>query len=251
MRKIGFLGLTVCAVVAWISLYTGQFTLAESVAPTAFLEKAFSATGARVEGYGVHHWSILNHELMSTDQLKRMAAKLNATLQLRDTREWVYDQGDQRVFQLQGWWPGGTSGVLVITSLKTDSQPDTTLVLRVEHTGPGTDGLAAAYDRVKQTVASAGQTPRIDSCLYGSLSVRMSETERQNRIAQALASVRAKEVEALRTPLVTSVSAYSPQTKEYILTGGKKMNLQIAVHDDAYGNKTRVVVGTPIVTVEY
>ncbi|MDI3256891.1 MAG: YwmB family TATA-box binding protein [Kyrpidia sp.] len=251
MRKIGFLGLAVCLVAAWASLYAGRFTLAEAVTPTAFLEKAFAATGAHVEGYSLHHWSVWNHQFMSADQLKQEAAKLNRTLQFKDTREWVYDQGDQRVYQLRGWWPGGISGMLVLTSLNTGAQTDTTLVLRVERPGPSTDGLASAYDRLKATVQAAGLTPRIDTCLYGSLDDRMSETERQNRLAGALAAVRAREVEALRTSLVSSVSAYSPLMKEYIFTGNKKMNLQIAVHDDAYGNKTRVVVGTPIVTVEY
>ncbi|MBX6395635.1 MAG: YwmB family TATA-box binding protein, partial [Alicyclobacillaceae bacterium] len=198
----------------------------------------------------IHHWSTWNHQFMTVDQLKDVAARLNGTLGLRDTREWTYDKGDQRVYQLRGLWPGGVSGMLVLTSLKTGSQIDTTLVVRVEKTGPA-DDLGSAHDRVRKMLEVAGVEPRMDTCLYGTLDDRMSETERRDRIAHALDAVRAREVEALRTPLVTSVSAYSAQMKEYIRTGNKKMNLQIAMHDDAYGNKTRVVVGTPIVTVEY
>ncbi|MDI3327846.1 MAG: YwmB family TATA-box binding protein [Alicyclobacillaceae bacterium] len=252
MRRIGLLGWGLFLVLAWASLSGGKSISADEAAPPAFLERAFAATGARAEGYGVHHWSIWNHELMSVDELRRLAGRLNETLGLGDTREWSYDQGDQRVFQLRGGWPGGTSGMIVLTSFRVEGRrPDTTLVIRAEKTGPDVGDLAEIHARVRKTLEKAGTGPRLDTCLYGSRDGRMSEAERRELIDRVLQAVRAREVEALRSPQVTSVSAYSPQVKAYIWTGNQKMNLQIAVHDDAYGKKTRVVVGTPIVTVEY
>lgn len=79
----------------------------------------------------------------------------------------------------------------------------------------------------------------------------MKNGESNALVREVFSTVKAKEIEGVRSDLVTSVSGYSPLSKDYIVTNGNKMNLQVAVHDDAHHGKTRVLVGSPIVTIEY
>ncbi|MDQ0207028.1 YwmB family TATA-box binding protein [Alkalicoccobacillus murimartini] len=62
----------------------------------------------------------------------------------------------------------------------------------------------------------------------------------------------ATEVEALTEETFVSVSAYTNVWKDQLNTGGKPMNVQIALRSDsALGDGTTVTIGTPIITTEY
>jgi hypothetical protein len=58
----------------------------------------------------------------------------------------------------------------------------------------------------------------------------------------------AKEIEALKEDNFMSVSANSPVFSDSIARG---MNLQIGIRSEGLGAKTTIVVGTPIITIEY
>jgi hypothetical protein len=58
----------------------------------------------------------------------------------------------------------------------------------------------------------------------------------------------AKEIEALKEDNFMSVSANSPMFSDSI---GRDMNLQIGIRSEGLGGKTTIVVGTPIITIEY
>lgn len=57
-----------------------------------------------------------------------------------------------------------------------------------------------------------------------------------------------KEIEALKEETFMSVSANSPMFSDSI---GRGMNLQIGIRSEGLGGKTTIVVGTPIITIEY
>ena len=48
-----------------------------------------------------------------------------------------------------------------------------------------------------------------------------------------------------------SVSAYSPLFSDSIENKKDNMNLQIGIRSEGMGGKTAIVVGTPIITIEY
>jgi hypothetical protein len=59
------------------------------------------------------------------------------------------------------------------------------------------------------------------------------------------------ELESYQDHRTLSVSYYSPQLSNHIISGTKKMNLQIALSHDSHENQWRVTIGSPIITVEY
>jgi hypothetical protein len=68
---------------------------------------------------------------------------------------------------------------------------------------------------------------------------------------QWLKAFNAKEIESLKETEFVSISAASPLFAETIQTKNEKMNLQIAIRSNGLGAKTTLVVGTPIITIEY
>ncbi|MCA1026332.1 MULTISPECIES: YwmB family TATA-box binding protein [Cytobacillus] len=92
--------------------------------------------------------------------------------------------------------------------------------------------------------------PNIFSCIIGHYDGNMRESmlEQMNGL---LSTFNAKEIEALEEEQFISTSAYSPMFKESVTTDGKDMNLQIGLRKEGLGAKTTIVIGTPIITIEY
>ncbi|MBP3039910.1 YwmB family TATA-box binding protein [Bacillaceae bacterium Marseille-Q3522] len=88
------------------------------------------------------------------------------------------------------------------------------------------------------------------SCIKGEVSDKM-EKELPDYTKDLLAAFQAKEVEALKEESFLSTSAYSQEFSNSIVNNNREMNLQIGIRTHGLGGKTTVVVGTPIITIEY
>jgi TATA-box binding len=89
--------------------------------------------------------------------------------------------------------------------------------------------------------------PTVFSSMKGSISDKIDKAV--PTIASDLMEIfKAKELEALKEDNFMSVSANSPMFTDSIAQG---MNLQIGIRSEGLGGKTTIVVGTPIITIEY
>jgi hypothetical protein len=90
------------------------------------------------------------------------------------------------------------------------------------------------------------EKPTIFSCMKGNFSGKMN-TSLSKTVNNLLANFKAKEIEALKEDKFISVTANSPMFADSI----QNRNLQIGVRSEGLGAKTAIVVGTPIITIEY
>ncbi|KEO83324.1 YwmB family TATA-box binding protein [Tumebacillus flagellatus] len=253
MKKIGIVGIILCLLIGTYSvIQTRQQTVTGTADTGEFLTRAFAATKADVEGYTVHNWSLVDKQFHTPDQLKTLGQKLNKTFAMQNAKESQDSAGDQNAYTLRGTTAAGGAAQIVLTSMKfQDKAPQTVLVLRVERDADDLGGFKEAIQAVRETVSDANAIPQISTCIKGLRADKMSDDSSNSLIQTVFQSVKAKEIEGVRSELVTSLSGYSPLGKDYIVTNGNKMNLQVAVHYDAHLDKTRVLVGSPIVTIEY
>jgi hypothetical protein len=89
--------------------------------------------------------------------------------------------------------------------------------------------------------------PTIFSCMKGSVSDKI-DTALPVVASELLEVFEAKEIEALKEDTFMSVTANSPLFSDSI---AQDMNLQIGIRSEGLGGKTTIVVGTPIITIEY
>ncbi|PWK16250.1 YwmB family TATA-box binding protein [Tumebacillus permanentifrigoris] len=253
MKRIGIYGIILCLLLATYSIVQArQQTVAGTADTGEFLAQAFAATKADVEGYSVHNWSVIDKEFRSQEQLKALGQKLNKTFAIQAPKETLDGGGDQNSYTLRGTRADGGTAQIVLTSMKfQDRSPQTALVLTVDRDAQDLGGFQAAIQEVRETVSAANAIPQISTCIKGLLADKMSDGASSTLIRDVFQDVKAKEIEGVRSELVTSLSGYSPLTKDYIVTNGNRMNLQVAVHYDAHLDRTRVLVGSPIVTIEY
>lgn len=103
-------------------------------------------------------------------------------------------------------------------------------------------------DQVKNRLSDIFRgNPTIFSGMKGTISDKMDKAV--PTIASDLMEIfDAKEIEALKEDNFMSVSANSPRLTHSI---ARDMNLQIGIRSEGLGGKTTIVVGTPIITIEY
>lgn len=251
MRKLAYFVLLFCIVIGVAYAYPAKPTVAKELPIGDLLLRAFDTSTAEAEGYYVHNWSVVNNTYMSMKELQQMAERLNSTLQIPDAQVNKIDDEHQHIYQLYGRWDPRTTVSLVLATMDLEKQPQTVLVIKVERESNRVQDITRSIEKVKETTKSIGVAPQISTCIKGFYSDRIESTERNQLIQRIFASVNAGEIEGIRSELITSVSGYSPLSKEYIKTNEKRMNLQVAMHYDAYQKKTRILVGSPIVTIEY
>lgn len=92
--------------------------------------------------------------------------------------------------------------------------------------------------------------PIFFSCMKGEFNDKMNKTL-SKRMEQVLNAFQAKEIEGLKEETFMSTSAYTSMFAGSVETNGNEMNLQIGMRNQGLGGETTLIVGTPIVTIEY
>lgn len=92
--------------------------------------------------------------------------------------------------------------------------------------------------------------PTVFSCMKGVFSDKIDEAL-PTTMGRLLSRFNGKEIEALKEESFMSVSAKSPLFAGSIDHQKNSMNLQIGIRSEGLGAQTTVVVGTPIITIEY
>jgi hypothetical protein len=92
--------------------------------------------------------------------------------------------------------------------------------------------------------------PTIFSCMKGTVGDKIDEALPKT-VNNLLSVFNATEIEALKEETFMSVSANSPMFTGSIENQRDNMNLQIGIRSEGLGGKTTIVVGTPIITIEY
>ncbi|WP_251554672.1 YwmB family TATA-box binding protein [Neobacillus muris] len=95
------------------------------------------------------------------------------------------------------------------------------------------------------------ENPTVFSCMKGFYSDTIVDRALAEKAGDLLTGFKATEIEALKEETFMSVSAASPMFSDSIGTKKSNMNLQIGLRSEGLGGETTVVVGTPIITIEY
>ncbi len=216
------------------------------------VKQSFQATHAQVQGYLIHNRSELNRHFASVQELQQIADSLRQELAIQKAKAVCRTSPDQNVVQLAGAWPAATQVSIILASFReSEASGSTLLILNVRSQEGRLDRLERDANRVKQVVTNLKSTAQISACIEGFTDARMVGVQGDDLISQAFSAVHAHPIEGVKSDLLTSISGYSSEIPGYILSNGKKLNLQVAVHYDAYHHRTNVLVGTPIITETY
>lgn len=105
-------------------------------------------------------------------------------------------------------------------------------------------GLPSTFSNIFRT------KPQIFSCVKAEIDDKMVSALSQTKTG-LLEAFNANEIESLSESSFISVTASSPLFAESLKRNQESINLQLALRTHGMGAKTTLVVGTPIITIEY
>ncbi|MGC4379093.1 YwmB family TATA-box binding protein [Fictibacillus sp. Mic-4] len=104
------------------------------------------------------------------------------------------------------------------------------------------------FDKQMDTIFSKPMP--VFTCVTGMFNDKMN-VGLQSQARKLLHTFSAVPIEELNEKTFVSISAYTRNWNEVIMTKKRKMNVQIALRDKGLGKKRTVTIGTPIITSEY
>jgi TATA-box binding len=94
------------------------------------------------------------------------------------------------------------------------------------------------------------EEPTFFTCIKGTMGGKL-EGVLQGIKNDFLETFKATKIEEIKEGAFVSVSAYTEQWNDALVANGKKINLQIAIRENKVDESKTIIIGTPIITVEY
>lgn len=263
MKKLALMGL---AGLLMASYLTGQAVASrlrpDSGAMVPFLTQAFVATHSRPTGFEVHDWSTLRSGFSSVATLTKDSKRLAQEMGVSAPHLYTHNGSHDHVALWTGIFTVGKQKTRLQATVEMasmsfpDAPAQTVLILRLLASAPRSStelyrNFAVAYRTVRTCAAAAGGSAVVNATLFGVLP-RLLNMERRGAVVRAAyAAVHAQPLQTMVYTYTTSVAGYAAEGGQSVPAGGQPVNLQVALHENSYSKSTRVLVGSPIITVEY
>jgi TATA-box binding len=206
------------------------------------------AEGMEKNGVHIDKWSLYakkNVDKKTINDVKQMAAQYRQY-------NWSYEQ-DNEVFKAIGEFENKEKNItekLQILTTLTNDLTESYILYEVQGEGTQSD-----WDKLNEYVSNQSfdifhENVTIFACINGTTddNINVSLIQKSKKF---LNEFEASSVEQLVEKDFTSLSAKTPLWEDFIPTNNDEMNIQIAMRTDGMGDKTTVVIGTPIITSEY
>jgi IS1 family transposase len=206
------------------------------------------AEGMEKQNVQINEWSLYskkNFEKKSVSEVKQM------TDQYRQYN-WTYEE-DKHVFKAIGVFENKAKNVtenLQILTTLTNDYTESYIIYEVVGNGSQVNWSNVTDYFSQQAFDIFQENATIYACVVGSVD-DMMKSSLMEMSKNLVTEFKANPIEQLLEQDFLSVSARTPVWEDAIPTANGEMNIQIAMRTDGMGDKTTVVIGTPIITSEY
>jgi hypothetical protein len=203
-------------------------------------------------GAKIEEWVIYTREYSPT--LQDDATFLQKVNELKGKHpefQWTFEKNND-IWKATGLYKhSSVKEKIQLVATVTNQKPQTYILYEVKGFGWSETKLKPVFKNVEQKLSKIFmKQPVFFSCVKGEFSDKMKGVL-FNQVNHLLAEFDAKPIEALHEKTFVSVSAYTEQWENALPTKEHPMNIQLALRTTGLGEKTTVVVGTPIITIEY
>jgi len=232
--------------------HTADTVSTSSASTVSLVEKAFQASDATAAQSEIHSWDVINHQFESMQELAGITGRILQDFPVQNAKIVKQKDKTEHFYEIYGQRPAGESATVVLSSFKFPNQPSQTiLIVRDDSEKPNMAQFTREYEQMGATLRTLGYTPEISACIKGFTNDRISGGSKVSYENQVFQSVQAREIEGINTQNVISLSAYSPNCSNYILSDNRKMNLQLGLHYDSVRKQTEIILGAPFITITY
>lgn len=203
-------------------------------------------------GVSIQQWTIYTREYTQTiKNNSAFAKKVDELKQAFPTFQWIVDK-DEHVQKVTGIYEHSSmqEKIQLITTVANE-KPQTYILYELKGFGWSEKIKEKAGNIISQKLSQLfTKQPVFFSCVKGEFNDKMKGVLLKQAY-HLLHEFKATPVEALEEEAFVSVSAYTGQWENVLPAKTYPMNIQLALRRTGLGGQTTVVVGTPIITIEY
>jgi hypothetical protein len=206
------------------------------------------AKGLEKQDVQIVDWSLYSKKNVD----KKTISEVKQIVDLHRQYNWTYKQ-DNDVFKAIGVFVNKEKNVsekLQILTTLTNNHSNSYILYEVKGEGSQSNWNKVNEYFNNQSFDIFRENVTTFACVNGLIDdkIKVGLYQKSNDL---LNEFEAKPVEHLQEQDFLSVSAKTPIWEDFIPTNNDEMNIQIAMRTDGMGDKTTVVIGTPIITSEY
>ncbi|RAK20423.1 TATA-box binding protein [Anoxybacillus vitaminiphilus] len=229
-----------------------QYSLGKAKGKEPFTEIKTMARVLQQNGAKIEEWVIYTREYSQT--VKDHATFLHKANELKEKHhqfQWTVKK-DNDIWKATGLYEhSSVKETIQLVMTVTNKKPQTYILYEAKGFGWSDANSKAILEEIKQNLSKIFvKEPSLFSCVKGEFSDKMKGVL-FNKANHFLAEFQAKPFEALQEETFVSISAYTELWGNALPGKNQLMNIQLALRNTGLGEKTTIVVGTPIITIEY
>lgn len=195
---------------------------------------------------------ILDHYI-EEDNLREIGDELKDILDIDEDVEedFIEDDGFIQLF-LYGFYQSNNPVTIILSSYKDmeNNQGETSIFINLQKKEQFIE-FNDIIEKIRYFYDGYEMPVDVTRCIIGTYEGDICLNEIEKLALGAMETVKGNLVEQYKEDDTLSLSIFTPYIEDYIYTGDKKMNLNIAARYNEYEDKTYIWIGTPIITIGY
>lgn len=223
--------------------------------------------GEFLEG-DINMGGIILDEFISKEDMETMAEEIKNSLDLvgqriepnRDimdleekyfSQESIYEE-DFNHTAIYGYDPKGNPMAIMISSYLNPefNKGETTLFINIIKVEKNFN-INGIIEKVESIFKDFDKSVEITTCVVGTIQGKLDRSSMEKDMARVLKKFKGKTVEKYFDETLRSYTVFTPLIENFIFSGEKKINLNLAIRYNEYEDKTYIWIGTPIITTGY
>lgn len=254
MKRV-LLGILICTLIIGGLVIRSTNLIAGYQVNGSELDVAFNQTGAIFENVTVSGWGKVNNRFISQQELLNMLWQVSTSLGLQRSQSDLQldseKSKDYRGARFQGKIDDNAFVEVFGQSINSlDSAGAETYITVVVTVKTQEKGSKFWTDQTKMALGKVA-IPEVATVISGTLPKTISHTQKQELMERVFGYLHAEKTEDIASKEMLGWTGYSPYLEEKLKVGDEDINLNMAIRTSSGSNTTSILVGTPIIAVEY
>jgi hypothetical protein len=218
--------------------------------------QSFEASGAEFRQIKIQGWALINSSSVNPAELKTMAYQVAKALGGGNHLHSSVAQANHFTgVTLEGEAGAGTHVEITAQTLAgvpeaVRAGTETFLLVNLAHSS---DMYALPWwrEQVKAAFRQFGAEPHVSVAITGSYPGYLSKQETAAEVEKVFKAAQAKWIEGMSEGNLISVSGYTNSIENYLVVGGRKINLNVALRYHDAVDRTYIDIGSPLLDGSY
>lgn len=214
--------------------------------------ETFKKTQSNFKSFNTTFSGEINKEFMSLNSLKKMSKRYINDLNFKESYRETIEESNISKLSIYGQVGQCENISLIFYSYKDKTKGENlTTVLVDMNESKDYEIIEEITSKLSKTLELYGIKAENTSCIVGLYDGKLESKYKNEIVEQITDFTDSKQVESFVEEELVSYSQYSKHIRDYIYTGNKKMNLNIAIRYDEYRDQTNIFIASPIITRTY